>query len=163
MIEQLKPVELLTPADLRSHPVWQYTNRDGAGETFVRALKRLPVKSLTGKVVGTQVHLANGTQVWAIIGNLDASNPSLTEHFLTLSVERAGSWFGLARYHDFDLAERGPEALARFLDLNIDDVFPIRFDIRRYALGDIAALVGCVRKEPINRLSRAEIIAMAVP
>ena len=58
MIEHLKPIELLTAADFRSHPVWEFTNRDGAGEAFVRALKRLPAKNLTGKVVGTQVRLA---------------------------------------------------------------------------------------------------------
>jgi hypothetical protein len=163
MIEHLKPIESLTAADLLAHPVWQYTNRDGACETFVRAVKRLPVKNLTGKVIGTQVRLANGRQVWALLGNLDVSNPKLTEHFLTLSIERDGDWFALARYHDFDYTDCGPDALARFLGLNIDEVFPICFDVRSFAVGDPAALVGCARKEPTERLSRAQIIAMAVP
>lgn len=163
MIENVKPVDSLRVADLQAHPVWQYTNREGADETFVRPVKQVPVANATGKVVGTQVVLANGQRVWALIGNVDPMNAKLTEHFLTLSVERDGRWFTLARYHDFDYAERGPEALARFLGLSVDAVFPIAYDIRQYAKGEPASLNGHIRKEPRERLSRAEIIAMAVP
>lgn len=163
MIENVKPVDSLTVADLRAFHVWQYTSREGADETYVRPVKRTPVASLTGKVVGTQVTLANGERIWALIGNVDPKNPRMTEHFLTLSAERSGRWFTLARYHDFDFAESGPEALARFLGLAVDDVFPISYDIRSDAKGDEAALLGQVRKEPRERLSRSEIIAMAVP
>src|SRR5690242_13740064 len=100
MIEHVKPVESLTAVDLKASPVWQYANRDGAGETVVRAVKKIPVRNLSGKLIGTQVRLANGTQAWALIGNIDSRNARLTEHFLTLSIEHAGRWFSLARYHD---------------------------------------------------------------
>ena len=163
MIESVKAIDLLTVADLQANPVWQYTNRDGADETFVRAVKKVPVMSLTGKIIGTQVRLASSVQAWELIGNIDAGHPRLAEHFLTLSIERNGKWFALARYHDFDYADRGPEALSRFLGLSVDEIFPISFDIQRYAQGDLAALAGNVRKEPRERLSRADIIAMAVP
>jgi hypothetical protein len=144
--------------------VWQYTNREGGGdETYVRPVKRIPVSNLTGKVVGTQVLLANGQTAWALIGNVDPANARLTEHFMTLSVERDETWFTMARYHDLDYPEKGPVALARFLELPVDEVFPIIYDIRRYASGDPAALSGKIRKEPRERLSRAEIIALAVP
>jgi hypothetical protein len=163
MIENVKPIDSLRVIDLEAHPVWQYANREGADETFVRAVKRVPVTSLTGKIVGALVVLANGERPWAIIGNVDSVNPRLTEHFLTLSVEQGGTWFTLARYHDFDYAERGPEALAHFLRLAVDEVFPIVYDIRAYSTGDAAALSGQILKEPREKLSRAEIIAMAVP
>ncbi len=163
MIENVKPVSSLSVADLQAYPVWQYTNREGFDETFVRPVKRVPVVNLTGKVVGTQVVLGNGQRVWALIGNVDAKNARLTEHFLTLSVERDGRWFTLARYHDLDYAENGPEGLAGFLGLPVDEAFPIAYDLRKYAKGDAAALSGQIRKEPRERLSRAEIIAMAVP
>jgi hypothetical protein len=163
MIENMKPVDSLRVLDLKAYPVWQYVNREGSDETAVRPVKQVPVTHLSGKVVGTQVLLANGQRVWALIGNVDASNARLTEHFLTLSVERDGRWFTLSRYHDFDYAENGPEALARFLGAQVDDVFPIVYDIRQYAKGDAAALAGQIRQEPRERLSRAEIIAMAVP
>jgi hypothetical protein len=163
MIENVKHVDSLLVADLQAHPLWQYTNREGADETFVRPVKRVPSANLSGKVVGAQVVLACGRRVWALIGNVDATNARLTEHFLTLSVERNGRWFMLARYHDLDYAENGPAALSHFLGIPIDDVFPIAYDIQRYAQGDAAALAGQIRREPRERLSRAEIIGMAVP
>ena len=129
----------------------------------MRAVKKVPVRSLTGKLIATPVRLANGTGVWALLGNIDASSPRLTEHFLTVSIERKGKWFTLARYHDFDYDKHGPNALARFLGLKVGDVFPSSFDVRDHAQGDPAGLRGVVREEPTERLSRAEIIAMAVP
>jgi hypothetical protein len=159
----LKPASSITVADLQAHPVWQFTGQDGPDETFVRAVKSLPVRDLCGKIVGTQVRLAKGDQVWALIGNVDVKSARMTEHFLTLSIEANGEWFFLARYHDFDYAERGPKALARFLDLPVEEVFPIAFDIRAYAHGDPLALCGSIQQEPRERLTRAEIIAMAVP
>lgn len=163
MSKQVKPVECLTVADLRAWPVWQYTNRDASGETLVGPVKRIPVATLAGKEVGVQVQLSNRNEVWALIGNVDVHDPRLTEHFLTLSVERDRKWFSLARYHDFDYCERGPDALAAFLDLPVDEVFPISYDIRRYVQGDPAALSGKIFKEPRERLTRSEIIALAVP
>lgn len=158
----MKPVSSLEVADLKAHSVWQFVNRD-RDETLVRPVKRLPVAVLTGKLAATQVQLANGTFVWALIGNVDGSNARLTEHFITLSVFRDGRWFTLSRYHDFDYAEQGPEALANFLGLPVDEVFPIAYDIRACAKGDPAALAGKIYKAPRERLSRAEIIALAVP
>jgi hypothetical protein len=39
MIENIKPVESLTVADFRAHPVWEYLNDDEIGETFVGPVK----------------------------------------------------------------------------------------------------------------------------
>jgi len=158
----MKPVDELTVDDLREHSVWQYTSL-GDDESYVRPIKRIPVTSLTGKEVGTEVALANGDRVWALIGNVDGTNPRLTSHFLTLSVERDGRWFHLARYHDFDADERGPKQLAAFLDLAVDDVFPISYDLRSYVKGASEALHGTIPAEPAERLTRAEVIALAVP
>jgi hypothetical protein len=165
MTAQVKPIASLQVTDLQAHPVWEYSNREiGDGdETFVRPVRRLPVAKLAGKVVGTQVMLANGQRVWALIGNLDPTSARLTEHFLTLSVECDGRWIALARYHDVDYATNGPEALARNLGLASEEVFPIVYDIRQYAKGDPVALCGQILKEPRARLSRSELIAMAVP
>ena len=129
----------------------------------MRPLKKTLVKTLTGRFVGAQVRLANGTEVWALIGNVDVSNPRLSEHFLTLSVFRDGRWFTMARYHDLDSNERGPQALAAFLSLRVNEVFPISYDISRFCLGESAALVGTIEKEPRERLTRAHIIGLAVP
>jgi len=159
----LKQIETLTVKDLEAHPVWEYVNDDQLGETSVRPLKQIPVRNLTGKEVGTQVRLANGNTVWALIGNVDDNNARMNEHFLTISLERHGKWFFLSRYFDVDYSENGPEALARFLGLDVDEVFPISYDITRYADGNRASLVGSILKEPREKLTRAQLIALAVP
>ena len=142
MKTRTKKIEELTIADLEAFQVWQYANdEEKHDETAVRPVKKTPVKNLKTRFVSTQVLLANGAAVWALIGNVDASNPRLTQHFLTLSVLRKGRWFTMARYHDFDSNERGPQALATFLGLRVDEVFPISYDISRFCLGDSAALL----------------------
>lgn len=158
-----KLVEELTVSDLETFRVWQYVNNDSAGETKVRPIRKVPAKSLTGKIVGSKVMLNNREEIWAILGNIDANNPRLSEHFLTVSIERNGKWFTLSRYHDYDYAVNGPEGLATFLNLSVDQIFPINYDISKYAIGVPAALSGIILKEPREKLSRAEIVALAVP
>jgi hypothetical protein len=160
MNENIKPVESLTVADLEAHPVWEYLNDDEIGETFVGPVKKIPVKSLDNRVLGTRVRLANGSQLWATICNVDVTNPRATQHFLFLSIERGGEWFHLARYFDFDFTGRSPDALARFLGLSVDDVFPISVDVRRYVQGNPAALAFTVPKEPREKLTREERTAL---
>ena len=162
MNENVKPAESLTVADFEAHPVWEFLNDDEIGETMVGPVEKLPIDSLDSRILGFQVRLANGLQVWASIGNFDVTNLRATEHFLFLSIERGGEWFHLARYFDFDFTGRSPDALARFLGLGVDDVFPISVDVRRYVQGDPAALALAVPKEPRERLTREELLAMSV-
>jgi hypothetical protein len=163
MSSQTKRVEALTVADLERFAVWKFTNSDeelqGMG---VRPVRKTPVKSLDGCIIGTQVRLANGAFVWATLCNIDPVNPHSTQHFLTLSVCRDSRWFHLARYHDFDSNERGAQALAAFLELAVDEVYPISYDISQYYIGESAALVGIIEKEPRERLTRDQVIALAV-
>jgi len=159
----IKPVELLQIEDLERFPVWTFINNDLKGETLVKSVKKIPVKSLTGKLVGLKVTLADNTKAWAIIGNVNVNNPVLTKHFLSISLYNNLKWFHLSRYHDFDYKKNGPAALGKFLLTAVDEIFPISYDLRPYSIGDEKALVGKILKEPEVKLSRAEIIALAVP
>jgi hypothetical protein len=85
MTENIKPAESLTVADFQAHPVWEFLNDDEIGETMVQPVEKLPVETLDNRLIGTQVRLANGSLVWALIGNFDVTNPRATQHFLTLS------------------------------------------------------------------------------
>ena len=160
MIENIKPAESLTVADFQAHPVWEFLNNDEIGETMVQPVKKLPVETLENRLIGEQVRLANGSLVWALIGNFDVTNPRAIQHFLTLSIDRSGKWFHLARYHESGFPAEGPEALARFLGLHVDDVFPISVDVRRYVRGNPKALTPVVLKEPQEKLTDAELDAM---
>jgi hypothetical protein len=90
MIENIKPAEALIVADFKAHPVWEFLNDDEIGETMVRPVEKLPVETLDDRIVGTQVRLANGLEVWGLFGNFDVKNPRLTQHILALSIERDG-------------------------------------------------------------------------
>jgi hypothetical protein len=160
----MKDVTHLTPADLREHPVWRFSGNDEPSETAVRPVKKLPVKSLTGSLVGCEVRLACGKKMMALLGNLDLEKASLTEHFLTLSIYREDDEiFHMARYHDFDSSERGPDALATFLKMKKEEIFPIAWDVRHLAVGSPSSLQWSIEAIPKERLTRAQIIALAVP
>jgi hypothetical protein len=163
MNKSYKKIESLTIADLKAHPVWVYVNDDSLGETVVRPIKKLPVQNLDGKEVATQVRLANGQKVWALIGNVDASNPQLTEHFILLTIFWNDKRFTLSRYHDHDYAKYNPDALAHFLEMKVDDVFPITYDLSGVSKGNAEALIGNIYKEPRERLTEEEIIRLAIP
>lgn len=159
MNDNTKPVDALQIADLEAYPVWEFTK---AGETNVSPVRDLPVKNLTFRIVGTQIRLANGSHVWAVISNVDVGDSRRTELFLTLSVYKDAKRFTLARHFDFDYAERGPESLALFLGLPLSEVFPIAYDITHHAIGDLSAITGTITKDSREKLSRAEILALAV-
>lgn len=155
-----KTIDTLTEDDLKKHPVWKFK---GGRDQFVEPVAKLPCKTLVGRVVGAKVSLADATTFWALIGNVCPERPEFSTHFLTLSLLNHGAWFHLARYHDFDYSERGPMQLAAFLGKSPKDVFPISYDLRTVYVGESASLQGVVEMEPSERLTREEIIAMAVP
>src|SRR5262249_31717883 len=158
-----KTVDQLTVEDIKTFPVWEYTNANEMlmDETVVRPVPSLPVDHLTGRIVGTEVRLANGTSVWSTLSNIRVDNPRLTKHALTLAVFSGLRCFVMSRYYDVDYAQQGPYALAAFLGLRVDDVFPIAYDISKYCRRASPALQGVVEKEPREKLSTDEIIKLA--
>lgn len=155
-----KTIDSLSVSDIQATPVWKFCR---GGEMAIEPVTKIPCMTLNGRIVGTQVELADGTLVWALLGNIDTENPAFSKHFMTLSIESGGSWFHLARYHDDDYDERGPAKLSKWLNKPLDQVFPIAYDIRHVFKGESVTLKGKIEKEPSGQLTRAEIIAMAVP
>lgn len=154
----MKRVEDLTVADLAEHPVWEFVG----GELTVAPVVDLTVDSLLNRIVGTQVQLANGSRAWGTLSNVSLRNARSTSQFLTLSIENKGDWFHLGRYHDVDYDERGPKQLAEFLGLPITSVFPILYDISNVVSADPALVKGSIPLEPQERLSRDELIQLAL-
>lgn len=165
MAGEAKPVDALVIDDFQRSPVWEFTNEDeqDLDETAVRPVNPLPVTDLGNRICGTQVVLANGRRVWAIIGNVDVADPRKTEQFLGISLEKNGSWFHVASYSAFDFAERGPDRAAEFLGLPVDEVFPIAYDLRQIAEGNAGSLRGEIPKEPRERLTLEERFALTFP
>ena len=152
-------IEKLRVEDVKQHPIWQ-VSESRTGQVVVKPVKRLPVDHLDGRLVATQVVLANGDKVWALLGNVDLANARSTEQFLTLSVFNTQTQFNLARYHDAWYGREGPAQLAQFLGLAESDIFPISYDLTNLGDGDPAALIGTIPREPRDRLTRDELMGL---
>jgi hypothetical protein len=159
-----KKVDELTPEDLEAYPIWEYDldnesdpKRD---ETWVRPIKVLPVIDLENKVIGTFMTLNNGMRFPALLGNVDLKSIESTKEFLTVSLWHRGKWLDLARYFDVDYNERGPSNLAYQLDMTINEVFPMRYDISTQIKGLASVIQGVVEAEPKHRLSNNERMAL---
>ena len=162
-----KPVDQLTPADLARHPVWEYANdeegAEGQDETWVRPVTRLPITEAGNRVIGTTVRLANGREVVATLSNLDAARPEQTRQFLVLGVFGAGGEpFVLARYFDAGFDAAGPNALARFMGLPVEEIFPIAYDVSGVVAGDPGCTRGLVTREPEVRLTNEALMKLAI-
>lgn len=164
MTEDFKSADALSPADLRAEPVWEFVVSDElvGDETAVRPVSERPVRSLDGRLIGTQVRLSNGSLRWAMLSNLSADSAKKSQHFATLSVEEDGRWFHLARYFDADYETRGARHLAAFLDLPLDQVFPISYDLSGFVEGSPLALRGSIVAEPEERLDTASLIELSL-
>ncbi len=123
---------------------------------------KMPVESLANRVLGAKIQLANGTKIWAILSNVSLRNPRSTGHFLTLSIEKHGVWFHLARYFDVDYDERGPAQLAAFLGLPIESVFPLKYDLSHLVAPEAGVAIGFVQQIPENKLSEDELVALSL-
>ncbi|HBO45080.1 MAG TPA: hypothetical protein DD670_14355 [Planctomycetaceae bacterium] len=154
----MKRVEDVTVADFAMHPVWEYVG----GEPVLVPVTDLPVDSLQNRIVGVQVHLANGACAWASLCNISLRHPRSTGHFLTVSIEKDGAWFHLARYHDVDYDQRGPNQLAEFLGLPISSIFPIEYDLTGLVDVDSVLVKGAIPLQPQERLSEDELIQLAL-
>jgi len=163
MSSSIRSVTSLRPTDLVVNPVWEFVSRDEPDETYIHPVAELPADSLDNRIVGAEVELANGSRAWALLGNIVLNDVRQTRHFLTVSVFVRDEWFHLARYHDIDHEERGPAKLARALELTLDEVFPIKYDIGTWVSGAAADTVrGTLHAVPLERLSRADLIKLAV-
>ncbi|GAB2880089.1 hypothetical protein GCM10027277_56640 [Pseudoduganella ginsengisoli] len=159
-----RSLEKLSYAELETFPVWEFVPESAHwDETWVRPVQLLPVRSLSGRLVASRVQLANGRKELALLGNVELEDPQQNEHFMTLSlVKPNGESFDLARYQDVNYEKSGPLALARFLGLQLIDVFPIAYDISEVVSGPAESVRGVILHEPQVQLSEAELIAMAV-
>ena len=160
-----RPLRSVPVEELLRVGVWKFVSEaPQRDETWVEPVLKIPVSTLAGRLVALNVRLSDATHRPAILGSIDLNNPAHTQHFRTLTIMNGtGRRFDLARYHDADYESRGPRALAEFLGLPLSSIFPVTYDLSGLASGTAACLVGQIPAEPEIRLTRAELIAMAVP
>jgi hypothetical protein len=146
----LKFSNKLTIQDLKAFPVWEFTAKHEHirpdGELVVIPVTNLPVSSLEGRFVGTEVRLANGCFLMAaLLGiRLEKATPISAAVFY-----RGDEMFMFRRSAP---SVSGPQQLAQFLGLRLEDVFPISYDISQVAIGDAGAIKGeiSIRMPPVD-------------
>ena len=155
----LKKLEDLGPDDFLAFPVWEFAlDQEGAGETLMRPVTDLPADHMLTRIVGTKATLADGSKLWIGLENLDPGSAYKTKHLLSVAVFNGQEWFPLDRYHDYDLKNHGPHALARFLGKTVEQVFPIRYDVTSCVVGPADALRGFIESDPQDKLTREQVL-----
>lgn len=148
----------LTTEDFKMHPVWRFTGKHeylgSDGELVVEPVLDLPVQTLEGCFVGTELILANQRRVLGELHGIKLHNLRLTRLVLNFVVHLGSRSFLFRR-----LASKvsGPEQLSSFLKLPLSEIFPIKYDIAEYAVGDPGTIRGEIQQEPFELLSRAEL------
>lgn len=162
----MKPVSIdqLSEEALDRFPLWEFVDPRGDEPSVVVApVQCTSVKSFSNRVAACFAVLRNGAKIRALVGNIDTTNERAMQHFLTLSLRVGRAWVHLARYHDVDYDEHGPEALAKQLGLSIEEVFPIEVDLRALHVDRAPCLRRSITAAPASRLSTAELVALALP
>jgi hypothetical protein len=144
----LKYSNKLTIQDFKEFPVWEFTagheHIGPDGELVVIPVRDFPVSSLEGRFIGTEVKLANGCLLMAALLGI---NLAKAEPISGMVVYRANETFMFRRTAP---KVSGPEQLAKFLGLRLEDVFPIRYDISQFAIGDAGAMKGEISIENVD-------------
>lgn len=157
-----KSIRELSVPDIVECPVWRFTN-SFENDLEVESLPNGPYPNLGGLVIGSNVIFSDGSTHWALLQNVSLAGQKVNDHFLTININRNGEWYTLARYHDFNVERCGPSALASFMGKDINDVFPIQYDMRDALCSDSLRLVGFVRDvPPKHRLTTKELISLAL-
>jgi hypothetical protein len=159
---QLKPVSDLTVQDLIRNPVWAFSTDESDDETRVFPVDTVPVTHTDGKVFGTIVRASGGVRFWARIANVHPTNRRMNQHFLTVAIYHEAMWIELPRYHDLGFDESSYDHVARTIGLAPEELFPIVYDLRQLIDGDPDVLTGEIPRQPSERLSSGQLIALAL-
>ncbi|RCS44030.1 hypothetical protein DTL42_18030 [Bremerella cremea] len=152
----------LTVSDISDCPIWRFTNENSNDDLEIEPVIEQTFSNLSGLIIAAQVELADLTSHLALHQNVSRAGQKVNDHFLSLTLERAGNWFSLARYHDVSIESFGPIHLAKFMGKPVKDVFPIKYDLRETLRSDSARLVGFVRDVPVFPLTDDELISLSL-
>ncbi|MEX2358995.1 MAG: hypothetical protein WEE51_11765, partial [Pirellulaceae bacterium] len=155
-----KELQSLSIADLKEHPVWRFTDNPEV-EQEIETVHAHSLRDLEGVLVGAKVKFADGSRKWALLENVNRAGKKVNDHFLTITVENQDKWFRLARYHDDEIDDQGPSALAKFLGKKVTEVFPIRYDLRIPLMSDSGRMIGKIEKSPEQPLDSDELKVLA--
>ncbi|MHB1457633.1 MAG: hypothetical protein ACYC0V_12035 [Armatimonadota bacterium] len=160
-----RPIPEIPIDELLQYGVWTFDMDEESytpeqDESWVVPVTHLPIDDFNNCIVVTNLRLANNQTVTGMMDNIDLDSIEKTEVFIGVSIAKDGEWFHLARYFDVEYDRYGPERLAEFLGLSIDEVFPVSYDIGSLAVGAERVLKRSIPAKPERRLTEEEIMAL---
>jgi len=155
-----RPSESMEIAHFEAFSVWEFDlaneTKPGRDETWVKPVWLYPVSHLDNRIVGTHLTLANGQTKFGVLSNVVLQDARRTAQFLLVQFMEGQEWFPLERYFDVAYDQHGPTALAEFLDLPLDQIFPLSYDISSVARGLPEVVRGTIPIKPKEILSDEE-------
>ena len=164
-----KPIAAVTEADFRRFPLWRYTMDERADEDgtaavpilfpLARRVANYPTLDLAA--IAAELRLADGTRVFGLVKGATGV-PKLDRHIVGLSAFVNGVRCDLAGYHvidDTDPERRGltPEDFAHILGRDVEQAFPIAFDLSAHFSGPMERWRGQIFAKPPPLTNREEL------
>lgn len=161
------PVKLtdLRPIDLQKTWLWTVVASRADGALRLKPETLAKTDKFKGRLIASQVSLADGTKLSALIEGIDPEAPGFSRHNKELYVWVDGhGWFQLAQYFVSEelKAVRGDDVLCRILQKPIQDVFPIHFDVRHRAKTESPCLIGSFEHNPSWGLTQYQVMEILV-
>jgi hypothetical protein len=155
----------LTPADFMKYSVWAYgtdQEHQGGSECDVRPVRRLPVRHLVERVVGTQVSLGDGRRLWALLSGIDLQDEAYTDAAIQITLFSEGSRLHIVRLGQPACGGLSPDQAASRLGLSASVMFPIHYSLRGICLGGETVLQRSIAAEVKNPLAVGDHLAMVL-
>lgn len=158
------PLDELKPEELNVVWLWEYTpSKDG--RLWVKPIKTTKTKKFSGRIAACEVVFADGSRHTAMIEGIDIETPEFSKHHreLILWISTHG-WFRLAQYYCNDDVKAicGDEVLCKIVNKSLNEVFPIKFDLRDRSSIDSTCLSGAFEHNPSWGLSGADVMKILV-
>lgn len=157
-------VGVMSERHFRRHPVWEFdVNSEWLpwrDETWMRPVRRLPVRSLGGRIVGTTLTLANGRRMFGTLSGVSLNHPRATRCFIGASLYVGGRDVQFIGVPSPAYPYVNAAGLARALSLRVEDAFPLSYDLTGLAVGHPDVIRGTIPAERPEQLSDEDELAL---
>jgi hypothetical protein len=141
----------LRPSEFAVFPLWEFApESDEHDECWMIPVTEVPVNDLVERCLGTEVSLADGSRVWAVIYELwplTLEGTIKSQRFRFFNGNDVCDW----PKEEFQPGTVNSAELAAFLDRKVEEVFPFAYDVSNLVAGDTAVTKRSVSVDEENQ------------
>jgi len=156
-------LDILTVKHFQEYPIWEYISCDS---TKIKPVKRYPVDNMDDRIFGVQGRMFNGALIWMNFSNYYVDSKEYTDQFVLATFYHRRNdedSIKLYRYHDSGYNNgHNPTAISKYLDMPIDDIFPIEINITHLLKRQCECSVYKLNKTPPMALTEKEWMRLAI-